>query len=476
MNDFHPINHSTATFATNYAPTYRDTYHGHVTVYNTTDTGFVPTAYSTYYTTTAGRTKKNLHVVYGLPTIYTTFGTEFAPTSTSVTPAKPTIYHWITSVAYTTSTLTFESNYNPTTYTTAAQYTTSVYPYGYQPRTTTLESAMTPTIYTTSTNGTGYAPTVYTTSYTTVAGRATRHLHIVFALPTIYTTSTSKSGYAPAVYSTSPMVPTSYSTTRTGVNFVPTTTGTIDGLPTIYTTSTYGTGYVPTTTGTEYFTGQPTIYTTGTNYSTAATTTPGTPTTYNLNCTPVTLSLPTHHGWAPVGSSNYTIAYSTNDAAGIHFTSLDPTVCTVNAKTGVVKALQSAFCEIQVTVTHTYGFSGVATSRFQLNIARKTQALFTDTVTFANGSTVLTAADKAKLNADALMIKADQLVNVVVNGNASPVGSSAQNLVLSQKRAQVTVAYLETKIAALGVEGVNFSTKWFGDKATKTRSATVFGL
>ena len=190
----------------------------------------------------------------------------------------------------------------------------------------------------------------------------------------------------------------------------------------------------------------------------------------------MTLSLPTHHGWAPVGSSNYKIAYSTNDAAGINFTSLDPAVCTVNAKTGVVKALQAAFCEIQVTVTHTYGFSGVVTSRFQLNVARKGQALITDTVSFANNSTVLTAADKAKLNADAGLIKADQLLNVVVNGNASPTGSSAQNLKLSQKRAEVTVSYLETKIAALGLENVSFSTKWFGDKGLKTRTATVFGL
>ena len=341
---------------------------------------------------------------------------------------------------------------------------------GYVP-TTTTEATNTgvPTSYTTSTAGTGYVPTTSATSTYT-------------GVPTIYTTSTAGTGYVPTTTATSTYtgVPTIYTTSTAGTGFVPTTsaTSTYTGVPTIYTTSTAGTGYVPTTTSTQYYTGQPTVYTTGTNYTTSATTTPGTPTTttYHRDCTPVTLSLPTHHGWAPVGSSNYKIAFSTNDAAGIHFTSLDRAVCSVNAKTGVIKAHQAAFCEILVAVTHTNGYTGVVTSRFQLNVANKGQALITSTVSFANNSTVLTAADRAKLNSAVALIKTDQLLNVVVNGNASPTGSSAQNLKLSQKRAQVTVSYLETKIAALGIENVNFHIKWFGDKATKTRSATVFGF
>jgi outer membrane protein OmpA-like peptidoglycan-associated protein len=115
-------------------------------------------------------------------------------------------------------------------------------------------------------------------------------------------------------------------------------------------------------------------------------------------------------------------------------------------------------------VTATSKSGRVTTTRIRYEVVPASASL---TIYFPNNSWVLTSSAAAKLNGFASAIANDDFKGLSVSGYASSTGSLANNHKLGIERARATWSYLDSRLAALKVNGVASTLRGLG--ATRFR-------
>ena len=90
-------------------------------------------------------------------------------------------------------------------------------------------------------------------------------------------------------------------------------------------------------------------------------------------------------------------------------------------------------------------------------------------VNFLGGSAALDSGDKKVLNAIANEIAKSHLYGVYLVGHSDRVGTYASNLAISEKRVLAAQSYLKSRLTALGVSGIRYSTEFMGDLMSKSK-------
>jgi outer membrane protein OmpA-like peptidoglycan-associated protein len=453
--------HPTVTSTNSYVYTYRlpntysTTYYGTDTYYGT------PTTYGTYNFT---------EYAYGTDTYYDYYPGTVTDTSTSYGTDTYNSYYYGTDAAIPTTYGTYYGS--PTVYTTTLGPVVTITTHHHVHNGTTVTNYTTtvgPSVYTTSTQAA--VPTVM--SYYTYNGTPTStdtYDSQSFATDTYYSyypvpvTDTSTS-YGTDTYVSNYSVPATYYGTPTtyGTDTYNSTYSLYDtyGPSTYYTTSTYNGG--PTTTSYAYIGGSP-----GGRALVGA----GTPTTTQSHCTPVvTLTVPPTGSGTSGGTS--TVNPTTNDPAGLSYSSQTPTVCTVDPTTGVVTFLTAGTCVIKVTVTATAGFTGTATATQTIKVGQGRLRVL-GFCHFAINSYVLTPQCKATLASIAKAIQTKGLTSVTIQGYASISGNPSINNPLSENRALAVQSYLNSLLQGLGINNVSISAHGYGATGPKQTEAYIY--
>jgi len=90
-------------------------------------------------------------------------------------------------------------------------------------------------------------------------------------------------------------------------------------------------------------------------------------------------------------------------------------------------------------------------------------------VNFLSGSATLDSGDKKVLNAVADEIVKSHLYGVYLVGHSDRVGTYASNLAISEKRVLAAQSYLKSRLTALGVSGIRYSTQFMADIMSKSK-------
>lgn len=91
-------------------------------------------------------------------------------------------------------------------------------------------------------------------------------------------------------------------------------------------------------------------------------------------------------------------------------------------------------------------------------------------VNFASGSFAIDSNDKLILNAMANEIAKTGLKGIYMVGKADSVGSYEGNLLISEKRVNAAMQYLENKLNSIGVTDFSIRTEYMGDLVSKSKA------